>query len=162
MSHCYCGYQFGYFSGQLGDGRAVSLGDVSQSGESEFGPEGTLLDLQLKGAGLTPYSRTADGRAVLRSSVREFLASEAMHHLGVPTTRAASLVVSDQTQVKRDKLYTGNVELEKCCVVMRVAPTFMRFGSFEVFLPKSEATKRNGPSNGLKDTMLQPMLDYLI
>ena len=97
VSHCYCGYQFGHFSGQLGDGRAISLGDVVQVGESEFGPEGTLLDLQLKGSGLTPYSRSADGRAVLRSSIREYLASEAMHYLGVPTTRAASLVVSDIT-----------------------------------------------------------------
>ena len=66
-------------------------------GDSEFGPAGTLLDLQLKGAGLTPYSRTADGRAVLRSSIREFLASEAMFYLGVPTTRAASLIVSNET-----------------------------------------------------------------
>ena len=86
---------------------------------------------------MTPYSRTADGRAVLRSSIREFLASEAMGYLGVPTTRAASLVVSDESQVKRDKLYTGNVENEKCAVVLRVAPTFFRFGSFEIFLAES-------------------------
>ena len=79
---------------------------------------------------MTPYSRTADGRAVLRSSIREFLASEAMYYLGVPTTRAASLIVSDLTQVERDKLYNGNAEMEKCAVVMRVAPTFLRFGSF--------------------------------
>ena len=91
----------------------------------------------MKGAGLTPYSRTADGRAVLRSSVREFLCSEAMFHLGIPTTRAASLIVSDKTKVVRDKLYTGNPEDEKCAVVMRVAPTFYRFGSFEIFLPKN-------------------------
>ena len=81
----------------MGDGRAISLGDVKQVGDTDFGGEGTLLDLQLKGAGLTPYSRTADGRAVLRSSVREFLCSEAMYHLGVPTTRAASLIVSNDT-----------------------------------------------------------------
>ena len=81
----------------MGDGRAISLGDVRQVGDTDFGSEGTLLDLQLKGAGLTPYSRTADGRAVLRSSVREFLCSEAMYHLGVPTTRAASLIVSNDT-----------------------------------------------------------------
>lgn len=120
-------------------------------GNSEFGPEGTLLDLQLKGAGLTPYSRSADGRAVLRSSIREFLASEAMFHLGVPTTRASSLVVSDSSKVIRDKLYNGNTESEKCAVVMRVAPTFLRFGSFEIFLREDALTKREGPSVGLKD-----------
>ena len=86
----------------------------------------------MKGAGETPYSRRADGRAVLRSSIREYLCSEAMWSLGIPTTRAASLVLSD-TEVERDKLYTGNVILEKCAIVMRVAPTFMRFGSFEIF-----------------------------
>jgi serine/tyrosine/threonine adenylyltransferase len=88
------------------------------------------LDLQLKGAGLTPYSRDSDGRAVLRSSIREFLCSEAMHYLGIPTSRAASLVVSDETKVKRDPLYTGQEIDEKCAVVMRVAPTFIRFGTF--------------------------------
>ena len=82
---------------------------------------------------MTPFSRQADGRAVLRSSIREFLASEAMFYLGVPTTRAASMVVSNETKVMRDKLYDGNAKAEKCAVVMRVAPTFMRFGSFEIF-----------------------------
>jgi serine/tyrosine/threonine adenylyltransferase len=86
----------------------------------------------LKGAGLTPYSRTADGRAVLRSSIREYLCSEAMWGLGIPTTRAASLVVSD-SKVIRDKLYDRNAKYEPCAVVLRVAPTFMRFGSFEIF-----------------------------
>ena len=162
LSHCYAGHQFGAFSGQLGDGRAISLGDVKQQGESEFGPAGTLLDLQIKGAGLTPYSRQADGRAVLRSSIREFLASEAMFYLGVPTTRAASLIVSDETQVKRDKLYSGNVENEKCAVVMRVAPTFMRFGSFQIFHHTDEYTGRPGPSFGLKKQMAPNMLDYLV
>lgn len=121
-----------------------------------------LLDMQLKGAGLTPYSRSADGRAVLRSSIREFLASEAMHYLGVPTTRAASLVVSDQSQVKRDKLYNGNAEMEKCAVVLRVAPTFFRFGSFEIFLGEDDTTGRKGPSYGLKEEMLAPMINYLV
>lgn len=79
---------------------------------------------------MTPYSRKADGRAVLRSSIREFLCSEAMHYLGVPTTRAASLVVSNDTTVRRDKLYNGNAAFEKCAVVLRVAPTFIRFGTF--------------------------------
>ena len=115
----------------------------------------------MKGAGLTPYSRRADGRAVLRSSVREFLCSEAMYGLGIPTTRAASLIVSETT-VARDKLYTGNVEHEKCAVVMRVAPTFIRFGSFEIFKETDEFTGAKGPSTGLKDKMLPPMLDYLV
>ena len=118
--------------------------------------------MQLKGSGLTPYSRHADGRAVLRSSIREFLASEALHHLGIPTSRAASLIVSDETTVKRDKLYTGHIEEEKCAVVLRVAPTFMRFGSFEIFLPRDETTGRAGPSLGLKEEMMPRMLDYVI
>ena len=81
----YGGHQFGSWAGQLGDGRAISLGEA-------LGPGGGRWELQLKGAGKTPYSRFADGRAVLRSSIREFLCSEAMHHLGVPTTRALSLI----------------------------------------------------------------------
>ena len=132
LAHCYCGHQFGNFAGQLGDGRATSLGDVKSS-------TGSILDLQIKGRGLTPYSRRADGRAVLRSSIREFLCSEAMWALGIPTSRAASLVVSDTT-VARDKLYTGNVIYEKCAVVLRIAPTFMRFGSFEIFKAKDKYT----------------------
>ena len=104
--------------------------------------------MQLKGAGETPYSRRADGRAVLRSSIREYLCSEAMWSLGIPTTRAASLVVSDSL-VERDKLYTGDVIMEKCAIVMRVAPTFMRFGSFEIFKGTDSYTNATGPSSGL-------------
>ena len=96
----YGGHQFGHWAGQLGDGRAITLGEV-------VGPDGARHDLQLKGAGRTPYSRTADGRAVLRSSVREFMCSEAMHHLGVPTTRALSLVATGESVV-RDMFYDGN------------------------------------------------------
>jgi len=84
-----------------------------------------------------------------------------MWALGVPTTRAASLVVSDTT-VKRDKLYTGNVIDERCAVVLRVAPTFMRFGSFEIFKPEDPRSGAKGPSVGLKDAMLPPMLEYLL
>lgn len=154
LAHCYCGHQFGHFSGQLGDGRAISLGDIKTETNE-------IIDLQLKGSGLTPYSRTADGRAVLRSSIREYLCSEAMYALGIPTSRAASLVVSDST-VKRDKLYTGNVINEKCAVVMRLAPTFIRFGSFEIFKETDSTTGRKGPSTGLKQEMLPPMLNYLL
>ena len=85
-----------------------------------------------------------------------------MFYLGVPTTRAASLIVSDKSKVMRDKLYNGNAEMEKCAVVMRVAPTFFRFGSFEIFLPEDSKTHRSGPSHGLKEQMMQPMIDYLI
>lgn len=118
------------------------------------------MDLQIKGGGLTPYSRRADGRAVLRSSIREFLCSEAMWSLGIPTTRAASLLVSD-TLVERDKLYTGNVKKEKCAVVMRVAPSFMRFGTFEIFKEKDPMYGSVGPATGLKNKMMPPMLEYL-
>ena len=124
---CYGGHQFGNWAGQLGDGRAISLGEV-------INKRGERWELQLKGAGPTPYSRHADGRAVLRSSLREFLCSEAMHHLGVPTTRALSLVTTGE-QVVRDVMYDGHPLPEPGAVVCRVAPSFVRFGNFE--LPSS-------------------------
>lgn len=121
---CYGGHQFGNWAGQLGDGRAIALGEVVDV-------HGQPQVIQLKGAGATPYSRRADGRAVLRSSVREFLCSEAMHHLGIPTTRALSLVLTGD-QVVRDVLYDGNPAPEPGAVVCRVAPSFTRFGTFEL------------------------------
>jgi uncharacterized protein YdiU (UPF0061 family) len=127
---CYGGHQFGNWAGQLGDGRAISLGEV-------IGPAGGRWELQLKGAGPTPYSRTADGRAVMRSSVREFLCSEAMHHLGVPTTRALSLVASGE-RVVRDILYDGRPRPEPGAIVCRVAPSFIRFGNFEIFAARRD------------------------
>ena len=119
----YGGHQFGNWAGQLGDGRAITLGEVQLSNE--------VLELQLKGAGTTPYSRFADGKAVLRSSIREFLCSEAMHHLGIPTTRALSLVSTGE-MVLRDMMYDGNQAHEPGAVVCRVAPSFIRFGSFQI------------------------------
>lgn len=129
-AHCYGGHQFGNWAGQLGDGRAIALGEVVDR-------NGQHQTLQLKGAGPTPYSRTADGLAVLRSSVREFLCSEAMAHLGVPTTRALSLVATGG-MVMRDMLYDGNAELEPGAVVCRVAPSFVRFGNFEIFASRGD------------------------
>ncbi len=120
----YGGHQFGHWAGQLGDGRAITLGEVVNA-------SGERWELQLKGAGPTPFSRRADGRAVLRSSIREFLCSEAMHHLGVPTTRALSLVATGE-DVVRDMFYDGNSRLEPGAVVCRVAPSFVRFGTFEL------------------------------
>lgn len=120
----YGGHQFGNWAGQLGDGRAISLGEIINAA-------GERWELQLKGAGPTPYSRTADGRAVLRSSIREFLCSEAMHHLGVPTTRALSLVGTGEW-VERDMFYDGHPEMEPGAIVCRVAPSFIRFGNFEL------------------------------
>ncbi|KAG8517983.1 Protein adenylyltransferase SelO, mitochondrial, partial [Galemys pyrenaicus] len=152
-AHCYCGHQFGQFAGQLGDGAAMYLGEVCTAA-------GQRWELQLKGAGPTPYSRQADGRKVLRSSIRELLCSEAMHHLGIPTTRAASCVVS-QCTVERDVFYDGNARPERCAVVLRLAPTFLRFGSFEIFKPADEHTGRAGPSVGRDDIRAQ-MLDYAI
>ncbi len=128
---CYGGHQFGNWAGQLGDGRAITLGEVV--GIDEGDAEATW-EIQLKGAGPTPYSRRADGRAVLRSSLRELVCSEAMHHLHVPTTRALSLVATGQP-VLRDLLYDGNPRHEPGAVVCRVAPSFLRFGSYE--LPSS-------------------------
>ncbi len=126
----YGGHQFGHWAGQLGDGRAISLGEVINAA-------GQRWELQLKGAGPTPYSRSADGRAVLRSSIREFLCSEAMHHLGVPTTRALSLIATGE-DVVRDMFYDGHSAAEKGAIVCRVAPSFIRFGNFELPAARGE------------------------
>ena len=128
-SMCYGGHQFGNWAGQLGDGRAINI--------VELDIKGTNWKFQLKGAGRTPYSRGADGLAVLRSSIREYLCSEAMHHLGVPTTRALSLVKTGDS-VMRDLLYNGNQKLEPGAVVCRTAPSFIRFGSFEIFSARQD------------------------
>ncbi len=138
----YGGHQFGNWAGQLGDGRAITLGEVLTDG-------GGRLELQLKGAGRTPYSRTADGRAVLRSSVREFLCSEAMHHLGVPTTRALTLVATGD-KVVRDMFYDGNPRAEPGAIVCRVAPSFIRFGNFEL------------PSAREDHPLLEKLIDFTI
>jgi uncharacterized protein YdiU (UPF0061 family) len=125
----YAGHQFGNWAGQLGDGRAINLTEVVHEKKS--------YTLQLKGAGPTPYSRTADGFAVLRSSIREYLCAEAMFYLGVPTTRSLSLMLSGD-QVLRDVLYNGNPAYEKGAIVCRVAPSFIRFGSFELFASRKD------------------------
>lgn len=152
-SHCYCGHQFGTFAGQLGDGAVIYLGEIINS-------YGIRWELQLKGAGITPYSREADGRKVLRSSVREFLCSEAMHNLGVETTRSPTCITSDD-KVVRDMFYDGNPILEKCTVISRIAPTFIRFGSFEIFKTIDSMTGRCGPSVGRKDILIL-LIDYVI
>ncbi|MDO7849673.1 YdiU family protein [Hymenobacter sp. M29] len=126
----YGGHQFGNWAGQLGDGRAISLGQVRAV-------DGSRWEIQLKGAGPTPYSRRADGRAVLRSSLREFLCSEAMYALGVPTTRALSLVGTGDAVV-RDMFYDGNAQEEPGAIVARVAPTFIRFGNFQIMAAHGE------------------------
>ncbi len=139
---CYGGHQFGNWAGQLGDGRAINLGEVMLA-------DGGRSTLQLKGAGPTPYSRTADGFAVLRSSLREFLCSEAMHHLGVPTTRALSLVTTGESVV-RDMLYDGHPAPEPGAVVCRVAPSFTRFGHFQMLAARQE------------NDLLQQFVDYTV
>ncbi|RYF36438.1 MAG: hypothetical protein EOO38_27670, partial [Cytophagaceae bacterium] len=126
----YGGHQFGNWAGQLGDGRAISLGETINS-------QGQRWEIQLKGAGPTPYSRRADGRAVLRSSLREFICSEAMYHLGVPTTRALSLVETGD-QVLRDMFYDGHPEYEPGAITTRLSPSFIRFGSFEILAATGE------------------------
>jgi len=138
---CYGGHQFGNWAGQLGDGRAINISEIEHKNK--------IWALQLKGAGETPYSRNADGLAVLRSSIREYLCSEAMHHLGIPTTRALSLSLTGD-QVLRDMLYNGNSAYEKGAVVARVAPSFLRFGSYEIFAARKDT-----------DT-LKTLVDYTI
>jgi uncharacterized protein YdiU (UPF0061 family) len=138
----YGGHQFGHWAGQLGDGRAITLAET-------IGRDGGRHELQLKGAGRTPYSRTADGRAVLRSSVREFMCSEAMHHLGVPTTRALSLVATGEAVI-RDMFYDGNAAPEPGAIVCRVAPTFVRFGNFQILAAQQE------------NELLKQLADYVV
>ncbi|MBT9539893.1 YdiU family protein [Thiobacillus sp.] len=123
LAALYAGHQFGHFVPQLGDGRAILLGEVKNAA-------GEGWELQLKGAGRTPYSRGGDGRAVLRSSIREFLCSEAMHALGIPTTRALCIVGSDRPVYREDE--------ETAALVTRLAPSFVRFGSFEVFYYRNQ------------------------
>lgn len=118
LAALYAGHQFGVYVPQLGDGRALWLGEVKNAA-------GEHWELQLKGAGPTPYSRMGDGRAVLRSSIREYLCSEAMFGLGIPTTRALSITGSDSPVYRETP--------ETAAVVLRMAPSFIRFGSFEVF-----------------------------
>src|SRR5690554_4008447 len=125
----YGGHQFGNWAGQLGDGRAINLFEAIHNGQR--------WAVQLKGAGDTPYSRTADGLAVLRSSIREYLCSEAMYHLGIPTTRALSLALTGD-QVLRDILYNGHPAYEKGAVICRTAPSFIRFGNFEILTARED------------------------
>ncbi|QMT40939.1 protein adenylyltransferase SelO [Neisseria shayeganii] len=131
----YSGHQFGVYVPQLGDGRAMLLGDLAA-------PDGSRWEIQLKGSGKTPFSRFADGRAVLRSTIREYLASEAMHALGIPTTRALAITVSP------DPVYRE--QPETAAVLTRAAPSFLRFGHFEYFYHRRQHQH------------LAPLADYLI
>ena len=119
----YAGHQFGVWVPQLGDGRAILLGQLRNA-------HGQSWDLQLKGAGRTPYSRFGDGRAVVRSSVREYLCGEALHHLDIPTTRALCLIAADDP-VRRETV-------EQAAVICRVAPSHVRFGHFELFYDRRQ------------------------
>jgi len=130
FSTAYAGHQFGQWAGQLGDGRAIYAGEIKNDSDK-------TTELQWKGAGATPYSRHADGRAVLRSTIREYLMSEAMYHLGIPTTRSLSISLSGE-KVARDIMYNGNVNFEQGAVMMRTSETFLRFGHFELFAARNE------------------------
>ena len=152
-AHCYTGHQFGSFSGQLGDGASCSYGHVELDDNS-------IMELNFKGSGPTVYARGGDGRKVLRSSVREMLAAEHLHALSIPSTRVATLVVSETETVPRDSHYTGNIKNEPVAVISRLAPTFWRFGSFGLFHPVDEQTHRSGPSATMDDprSMLLDMI----
>ncbi|XP_046603302.1 protein adenylyltransferase SelO-like [Neodiprion virginianus] len=130
LAHRYGGHQFGKWCSQLGDGRAHILGEYINA-------KGERWELQLKGSGLTPYSRDLDGRAVLRSSIREFLCSEAMYYLGVETTRSAALIVGSDA-VYRDQFYSGQIRSERAAILLRVAPSWFRFGSLEILARQGE------------------------
>lgn len=135
LAMLYAGHQFGHYVPQLGDGRAIMLGEVTNQANEKW-------ELQLKGSGRTPYSRDGDGRAVLRSSIREYLCSEAMHGLGIPTTRALCLITSDE-EVYRERTETG-------AIITRMAPSHVRFGSFEIFFYRDQPQQ------------LQQLADYVI
>ncbi|XP_068086763.1 protein adenylyltransferase SelO isoform X2 [Anabrus simplex] len=142
LAHRYGGHQFGVWAMQLGDGRAHLLGEyINRKGEH--------WELQLKGSGMTPYSRSGDGRAVLRSSIREFLCSEAMYYLGIPTSRAAAVVVS-RDPVERDQFYNGFPQQERAAIVLRLAPSWFRFGSLEILARQHEIET------------LRQLVDYII
>lgn len=126
LAQVYSGHQFGVWAGQLGDGRGLLLGEQQLE-------DGRKLDWHLKGAGLTPYSRMGDGRAVIRSSVREFLASEALHHLGIPGTRALALAIGDEPVLRETQ--------ERGAMLMRIAESHLRFGHFEHFYYAGETDK---------------------
>ncbi|MGC0808584.1 protein adenylyltransferase SelO [Pantoea agglomerans] len=126
LAQVYSGHQFGVWAGQLGDGRGILLGEQRLE-------DGSKLDWHLKGAGLTPYSRMGDGRAVIRSSVREFLASEALHHLGIPTTRALTLSIGDEPVYRETT--------ERGAMLMRISPSHLRFGHFEHFFYSQQQEK---------------------
>lgn len=125
-AQCYGGFQFGQWAGQLGDGRAISLF------ESKNPETGKQYELQLKGAGMTPYSRFADGKAVLRSSIREFVVSEALNALGIPTTRALSLTLLPHSKVMRERVEPG-------AIVLRFAESWLRLGSFDLLRARGDA-----------------------
>jgi len=137
LAAVYSGHQFGVYVSQLGDGRAILLGGLN-------GADGRTWELQLKGAGRTPYSRMGDGRAVLRSSIREFLCSEAMHGLGIPTTRALTVIGADEPVFRET--------VETAAVVTRMAPSFVRFGSFEFFFWQGHA--EHGELRSLADYVI--------
>ncbi len=139
---CYGGHQFGSWANQLGDGRAITIGELRNL-------RGQLFDIQLKGSGKTPYSRFADGKAVLRSCIREYLCSEAMYYLNVPTTRALGVFKTGE-KVVRDILYDGNAAPEDGAILVRVSESLIRFGTFEIF------AFQNNP------TMIKLILDYSI
>ncbi|RIA87260.1 hypothetical protein C1645_297415 [Glomus cerebriforme] len=141
-SHCYGGHQFGFFVGQLGDGRVISLFEAINA-------ENERWELQLKGVGKTPFSRAADGLAVLRSSIREFLCSEAMAALGVPTSRVLSIVHTPKRMVQREILETGSI-------VCRLSPSWIRFGSFEIFFYRMERKQ----SRALADFVVEEVYGY--
>jgi len=138
---CYGGHQFGHWAGQLGDGRAINLFQLLHQNQ--------IFTLQLKGSGETPYSRSADGLAVLRSSIREHLCSEAMHYLGVPTTRSLALLRTGD-EVLRDVMYDGNSEYEPGAIVCRVSESFLRFGNFQIFAGRGD------------EETLRTLIDYTI
>lgn len=124
-AQCYGGYQFGQWAGQLGDGRAISLFEATN-------PETkTTYELQLKGAGMTPYSRFADGKAVLRSSIREFVVSEALNALGIPTTRALALTLLPHSKVLRERMEPG-------AIVLRFAQSWLRLGNFDILRARGD------------------------
>lgn len=155
LSHNYSGYQYGTYVGQLGDGRSLSLGDIINKNFEKW-------EINLKGTGKTAYSRTADGRSMLRSCIKEFLFSEYMNIIGGPTTRCLCVLGSFKELVERDLIFEGDREFEPAGILCRVSPNFIRFGSFELLLEERLFQGEGWDSKKKVENLLKQLMDYVI
>lgn len=169
VSHNYSGHQFGLFVGQLGDGRVSTLFDLDTShlknknifNEIDEDKMLSKIEFSLKGIGKTPYSRDADGRIIFSATIREFLASEAMYYLGVPTSRAFSIAIGEEL-IERDIFFDGKITIENNAIISRLAPNFIRFGSFEKFITDVEFIGNSSEKMNKNNEMFESLINFLL